>query len=92
MSDDEDDRVILGAERSDGTHPFMRSDGTYGYVRPIKEGEDIRNIETWQLNYDERSRDYKVTTITKGPARVTTPEYRESYDRIFGGRGQVAQA
>lgn len=95
-----EDRLIMGPELGDGSHPFIRHTPDHkilsGMVKPLREGQPIiGDQEVLMVKYDSRRRDFAVqtvydphqhgeATISKGPAKVTSDAYRAGYDRIFG--------
>ena len=93
-----EDVLFLGPSLSDGGRPFVRHlpDCTtqIGLARRAKEGEPIYD---GALLVEPRQNEPGVFNVlgthkTPGPARVATPEYREGWDRIFGGSTPVGQA
>lgn len=52
----------------------------------LKEGQSLpQDTEVIVLSRESKESDiFDVHVISKGPARVATPQYRENYDAIFG--------
>jgi hypothetical protein len=68
-----------------------------GFVKPLVDGQPINGFdEVFAARYDPQHGDYEVKSLYsqpqtgvaqathKGPAKVTSNEYRAGYDRIFG--------
>jgi hypothetical protein len=92
------DELIVG--------PVVDRDGTPArpYIRVTPEGEISRGIlgeglpnpkGEVELNHLGGSR-FAVTKVTRftesGPAQVASPQYRDGWSRIFGGKAPVGQA
>ena len=77
-----------------------------GVMRPVKEGEALLPGVFALTPRDDGTQICDVEDIPiphpacyahteeghEGPARVSTPAYRENWDRIFGGKTEVGQA
>lgn len=78
-----------------------------GFVRPLKDGQSVNGCdEILAVSYDSQHGDYEVESVydpghsptgvsqatSKGPAKVTSNEYRTGYDRIFGSKQAVGEA
>ncbi len=90
----------MGPSLSNGVRPFVRhrSDCSTetGFVKRVQEGEPIydgamllepRNNEPGAFNVRGT-----YQSNQSGPPKVTTNEYRDGWDRIFGGTATVGQA
>jgi len=96
-----EDVVFMGPPTGKGgARPYVRhcSDCTtqVGTLKPVGEGEPLHDgailLEQRPAEpgvYDVRGR-YRASK--SGPPKVTTPEYRDNYVRIFGGSQPVGQA
>lgn len=68
----------------------VAEDGTQqtGIVRSVEEGKPIHGDEIMILSNTGHPLVYnvddKISLDSKGPAKVSSPVYRENYDRIFG--------
>ena len=97
MSDDDKkcssgDEVYLKGQTEDGSAAFgMRHTAEHTLtpclLMPIEQGKPLPpGAEFVRLQKKDGDR-YAVTSIYKnGPAKVTTDDYREGWDRIFGSR------
>lgn len=80
-----------------GNHLYRRThkDGktSYGVLSHYKEGKDLQGKSLVGLEHIEENR-YRVTREVPidRPAMVSSPSYREGWDRIFGGKTEVGQA
>jgi hypothetical protein len=79
-----------------------------GMIAPVKDGEPIRpgqqivqltqgdgpglDVEVIYGGESEEMHSAPFETSHKGPAMVTTPEFRKNYDRIFGTKPVVGSA
>lgn len=98
MSDDKgnaaDDRVRLVATINDKLAVVQRrSDGALAPAKVVQLGEDLRKYRrVYSPNAD--GSEYRpldlpggsAKGISSGPAQVATDEYRDSWERTFGGR------
>jgi hypothetical protein len=98
------DRLILGPDLGDGSRPCIRHLPDHsiqtGVARLMKEGQPINGYdEILTICYDQQHGDFEVksaytppTAAHKGPAMVTSNEYRTGYERIFGFKQVVGEA
>lgn len=67
-----------------------------GFVKQAKEGEPLYDGAVLLEPRGQEPGAFNVVSTYKaqksGPAQVATNEYREGYDRIFGGSQPVGQA
>lgn len=99
-TEDTRDELCFGPEIAPGVHSALRRspDGEVRQVavRVAEDGVPVNTGELAQLDDDSCECGggwRKITTIYKaGPAQVATPQYREGYDRIFGGKRKMAEA
>ena len=85
-----------GPELNDGkgSRLFVRHTADHetvtGVMRPAREGENMAEGGFFSLEPNGDRGDFKVTPIctqaAKGPAKVSTPAYRDGWDSIFGKR------
>jgi hypothetical protein len=83
--------VLLGSPSSSEESVAIKvdEDGTQetGIIRFVKEGRPIHGEEIMTLSNTPHPLIYdvidKVSLKSKGPAKVSSPKYRENYDRIF---------
>lgn len=90
------DKLILGPPAKDSGYSFCvrtREDkAELGLVKRLKEGEPIHG-EVVRLRGEAPVFDVESTGVdTSGPPKVTTPAYRQGWDRIFGGEMPVGEA
>lgn len=90
-------KIRMGPELSPGVRTALlrREDGDSPVLmtRP-KDGAPIPPGAS-MVHVDQECREgwHDVTTLyTNGPAQVATPEYREGWERIFGGKQPVGDA
>jgi len=84
---------LLGSCPTHGTTVKDEESGAIGTIAPARNGELLNGREIVSLR-EERNDDgtHDLTTLYdgtpvathKGPARVTTNAYRDSWDRVFG--------
>lgn len=99
MSDDCkcQDEILVGPQIApDGSCVCLRHTDEHqvglGVMRPIEDGKPVLNGEVVSLQRIEGDR-YAVTTLYHaGPSKVSTPAYRDGWDRIFGKEQEVGQA
>jgi hypothetical protein len=90
MTNEKDDEIKIGPEVSPGVRAALRRspDGEVREVAVKIAEEGVPVSPSGELAYiDEGSNDgwHKLISLYKsGPAQVSTPAYRDGYDRIFG--------
>lgn len=100
-------RMIIGPDLGNGSRPCVRHLPDHsiqtGTIVPLKDGQSINGCdEVLSVRYDRDHGDFEVKSVyqpnhpsatkpSKGPAKVTSDEYRIGYDRIFG-RHTVGEA
>ena len=93
------DSVVLGPDIGEGKRPFIRHDTEHnfsiGTMRPIKNGQPIPE-DAVSLKKIKGSH-YEVQPIPEEvrngrPAKVSSPEYRDGWDRIFGKKPTIGLA
>lgn len=96
-SDDKDGEIRFGAQV--GEDAFMGVRRTEEAEEPIllrrlEDGAPVPpNSEVALINKECRDGWHTVKTLYRtGPAQVATPEYRDGWDRIFGGKQDVGAA
>lgn len=87
--------IVIGPEVGEGQRLAIRHTEDHqieaGVIRQVKDGESLPE-DSFHVEQIEGNR-YKYTKVERpGPARVTTPAYRDGWDRIFGGKQAVGQA
>lgn len=96
--EDKEDYVIPGpmvGERSQVFHRYRTGEAPYTQVmRHVREGESIDESAVC-LRRRGDSNKYDVEPLLgggDGPAQVATEEYRDGWDRIFGGKQTIGEA
>ncbi len=96
-----EDALVAGPQLPNGFRPFIRHRADHsiqkGLMRPIQDGEPIHD----GAFYLERRGDSEVYDVRdefvmpksgKGPAKVSTPAFRQGWDRIFGTKLETPEA
>jgi hypothetical protein len=90
------DEIVLGPDLGDGTRPAIRHTADHrmeaGLVRQVKDGEPLPEDAMYVERIEGNRYSCKPALEHKGPSLAATPEYRNGWDRIFGGRQEVGQA
>lgn len=94
-----DDFIDLGPELAPEHYAAVRERGGATepiVVRKVREGESLTD-DALVLEKTDHPNRFAVTEVRAlraghGPAQVASPQYRENFDRIFGGKQEVGQA
>lgn len=94
--DDTDERVLMGPMMPDGYRAICRQDDegnlVGGLARVVKDGEPLS--ENAFFAEHEQGPVYRIKSVFSANVKTkpATKEYRQGWDRIFGGSRTVAQA
>lgn len=91
-----EDVLVLGPDLGENHRPYCRKNSSgiqAGIMRPVKDGETL----TEDAVFIERQGSgpvYKVTPVFEKSSRSkpATAEYRDGWNRIFGGKTHVGSA
>ena len=95
------DLLQMTGVTKDGDYTYVRHranhEGETGVLRIPKEGKPLQNPIALKSVNDQGLFEVEVLAgvsepVSKGPAKVSTDEYRDGWDRIFGGKKTVGQA
>lgn len=81
--------LIVPLARCEHGTTVLDSNGRFGTLTPVKEGEasnasDLVHVRKKEEGVYELEPLYTAKRDTAGPAKVATKAYRAGYDRIFG--------
>lgn len=91
------DVLYAGPAGPNGTFPFIRHLPDHktemGIAKPVKNGEPLHGGAVLLEARPDEPGTFDVHSVDAGgPPKVTSDDYREGWDRIFGGKQPVGQA
>lgn len=92
----DEDVLVLGPDLGENHHPFYRKNSSgiqAGIMRPVKEGETLTEDALF-IEHQGPGPVYKVTPVFEKSSRSkpATADYRDGWNRIFGGKAHVGSA
>lgn len=89
MSDDTDDEFMVMHHCEHGTRGISRRDGL-AELRPMRDGQQVQpgqSVVEIAERHDDGTLKLRTLYTRRGPARTSSPQYRDGFEATFGNRG-----